>query len=41
MKSLWERTPPRGECGKSAIRGILIGITFAAAAIAAVLLGLF
>ena len=35
MRSLWERAPRRGECGKSAIRGILIGVALAVAAITA------
>lgn len=38
MRSLWERTPRRGECGKFAIRGIIIGVIIALVAVAATLL---
>lgn len=34
MRSLWEHSPRRGECGKNAIRGIWLGIALAVAAIA-------
>ena len=40
MRSLWERRPPRGQCGKSAIRGMVIGAALALGAIAAAVLGL-
>jgi hypothetical protein len=35
MRSLWERVPKRGECGKYAVRGIWIGVVFALVAVAA------
>ncbi len=40
MKSLWERAPKRGECGKAAVRGLAIGVLVAAAAVVASLMGL-
>ena len=41
MRSLWERTAPRGQCGKSAVRGMAISLVLCMALIAAVVLGLF
>ena len=40
MRSLWEPGRKRGECGKSAVRGLAIGVAIAAAAVAASLSGL-
>ena len=40
MRSLWERAPPRGECGKAALRGFLISAALCLALLAAILLGL-
>ena len=36
MRSLWEPRARRGECGKFAVRGVLLGMVLALAAIAAV-----
>ena len=40
MRSLWERTPPRGQCGQAAARGLVIGLVLGLALLAAVLAGI-
>jgi len=40
MKSLWEPGPRRGDCGKAAARGLVIGGALGLALLAAVLVGL-
>jgi hypothetical protein len=40
VKSLWEPAPPRGQCGKAAVRGIVIGVALGLALLAATLVGL-
>jgi hypothetical protein len=40
MRSLWERAPPRGQCGQAAARGLVIGLALGLALLAAVLSGL-
>ena len=40
MKSLWERAPPRGQCGKAAASGMVIGVALSLALLAVALVGL-
>ena len=39
MKSLWEPAAPRGQCGKAAVRGLVIGGALGLALLAAILVG--
>jgi len=41
VRTLWERTAPHGQCGRSAVRGIAISVALCLGLIAAVALGLF
>ena len=40
MRSLWERVSPRGQCGKSVLWGMAIGLALSLAVIAALALRL-
>ena len=41
MRTLWEPTAKRGQCGKAAVRGLATGLLLACAIAVASLLGLF
>ena len=40
MKSLWEPSAPRGQCGKAAVWGLAMGGALGLALLAAILAGL-